>query len=144
MELYLLSIDEGISGYRDHSLEEVKFHSETYGLHLKILSYKGKLSGLGRLGIHGPALHNFNLDLYNWSMDEIVEAAGRKSNCTFCGVFRRQALDRGAWQLGVDIVATGHNADDVAETVIMNMTRGDIGRLSRCTGTFGTKIFEKI
>ena len=41
MELYLLSIDEGISGYRDHSLEEVKFHSETYGLHLKILSYKG-------------------------------------------------------------------------------------------------------
>ena len=41
LELYLLSIDEGISGYRDHSLEEVKFHSETYGLHLKILSYKG-------------------------------------------------------------------------------------------------------
>ena len=76
-------------------------------------------------------------------MDEIVEAAGRKSNCTFCGVFRRQALDRGAWQLGVDIVATGHNADDVAETVIMNMTRGDIGRLSRCTGIFMVKIFGK-
>ena len=67
-------------------------------------------------------------------MDEIVAVAGRKSNCTFCGVFRRQALDRGAWQLGVDVVATGHNADDVAETVIMNMIRGDVGRLSRCTG----------
>ena len=66
-------------------------------------------------------------------MDEIVAVAGRKSNCTFCGVFRRQALDRGAWQLGVDIVATGHNADDIAETVIMNMIRGDVGRLARCT-----------
>ena len=75
-----------------------------------------------------------SLDLYNWSMDEIVSVAGRKSNCTFCGVFRRQALDRGAWQLEVDVVATGHNADDVAETVIMNMIRGDVGRLSRCTG----------
>ena len=67
LTLYLLSIDEGISGYRDHSLEEVKFHSNNYGLELKILSYK---------------------DLYNWSMDEIVAVAGRKSNCTFCGVFR--------------------------------------------------------
>jgi len=130
LKLCLLSIDEGISGYRDHSLEEVKFHSNNYGLELKILSYK---------------------DLYNWSMDEIVSVAGRKSNCTFCGVFRfdyykklprinqfvtrRQALDRGAWQLGVDIVATGHNGDDVAETVLMNMLRGDVGRLSRCTGS---------
>mgnify|MGYP000705780128 CR=1 FL=1 len=77
LELYLLSIDEGISGYRDHSLKEVKFHSETSGLTLKILSYK---------------------ELYNWSMDEIVSVAGRKSNCTFCGVFRRQVR-----RIGTDI-----------------------------------------
>ena len=41
LELFLLSIDEGISGYRDHSLEEVKHHAETFSLPLKILSYKG-------------------------------------------------------------------------------------------------------
>jgi tRNA(Ile)-lysidine synthase TilS/MesJ len=39
---------------------------------------------------------------------------------TFCGVFRRQALDRGAAQLGVDHIVTGHNADDIAETILMN------------------------
>lgn len=41
---------------------------------------------------------------------------------TFCGVFRRQALDRGAALLKADKIVTGHNADDMAETVLMNST----------------------
>ncbi|KAF9010394.1 hypothetical protein BDZ89DRAFT_1024542 [Hymenopellis radicata] len=53
-------------------------------------------------------------------MDAIVTEVGHKNNCTFCGVFRRQALDRGAAMLGVDHIVTGHNADDIAETVLMN------------------------
>jgi PP-loop superfamily ATP-utilizing enzyme len=55
-------------------------------------------------------------------MDRVVSTIGKKNNCTFCGVFRRQALDRGAATLGVDHIVTGHNADDIAETVLMNST----------------------
>ncbi|EKX36623.1 hypothetical protein GUITHDRAFT_117168 [Guillardia theta CCMP2712] len=66
-------------------------------------------------------------------MDSIVSHIGRKGNCTFCGVFRRQALDRGASILEADKIVTGHNADDIAETVLLNILRGDVPRLQRCT-----------
>lgn len=112
LDLVLLSVDEGITGYRDHSLEAVKRHSAQYELPLKIVSYA---------------------ELYGWSMDQVVAQVGKKGNCTYCGVFRRQALDRGAAMLGVAHVVTGHNADDVAETVLMNLLRGDFPRLSRAT-----------
>ncbi|KAK2899154.1 hypothetical protein Q8A67_010572 [Cirrhinus molitorella] len=112
LNLLLLSVDEGITGYRDDSLETVKRNQQQYELPLKIVSYE---------------------ELYGWTMDAIVKQVGLKNNCTFCGVFRRQALDRGAMMLKVDKICTGHNADDVAETVLMNVLRGDIARLRRCT-----------
>ncbi|KXZ42617.1 hypothetical protein GPECTOR_130g578 [Gonium pectorale] len=130
LDLFLLSIDEGISGYRDDSLETVKRNEQQYGIPLRIVSYK---------------------ELYGWTMDEIVAQIGTKNNCTFCGVFRRQglcrsdpilycgvpnldtqALDRGAVLAGANKIATGHNADDVAETVLLNILRGDVPRLGRC------------
>lgn len=112
LKLVLLSIDEGIPGYRDDSLETVKQNRDDYEMPLKILSYE---------------------ELYGWTMERIVAQIGRSNNCTFCGVFRRQALDRGAKLLKVDCIATGHNADDIAETVLMNILRGDTARLRRCT-----------
>lgn len=86
LDLFLLSIDEGITGYRDDSLESVKRNQADYDIPLQILSYR---------------------DLYGWTMDDIVAEIGLKGNCTFCGVFRRQALDRGAVMLKADKIVTG-------------------------------------
>ncbi|KAI4188694.1 MAG: hypothetical protein L6R41_001970 [Letrouitia leprolyta] len=112
LDLLLLSIDEGIKGYRDDSLETVKRNAKQYSIPLTIVGYD---------------------ELYGWTMDQVVSQIGKKGNCTYCGVFRRQALDRGAARLGIKHVVTGHNADDVAETVMMNLLRGDLPRLSRAT-----------
>ena len=67
LKLILLSIDEGITGYRDDSLKTVEQNRDDYGMELKILSYE---------------------ELYGWTMDRIVGEIGRRNNCTFCGVFR--------------------------------------------------------
>ena len=112
LDLVLLSIDEGIKGYRDDSLETVKRNAIQYAMPLQIVGYG---------------------ELYGWTMDQVVSQIGKKGNCTYCGVFRRQALDRGAAMLGIKHVVTGHNADDIAETVMMNLLRGDLPRLARAT-----------
>lgn len=70
----------GLPGYRDDSLETVKRNEQQYKIPLEVVSYK---------------------QLYGWTMDEIVKEIGTKNNCTFCGVFRRQALDRGATMMQV-------------------------------------------
>ena len=62
-------------------------------------------------------------------MDEIVPKCGLSNSCTYCGVFRRQALDKGAEMVKATKLITGHNADDIAETVLMNFLRGDFNRL---------------
>ncbi|KAM0271098.1 hypothetical protein ACHAQH_009220 [Verticillium albo-atrum] len=112
LDLILLSIDEGIKGYRDDSLETVKRNATQYDMPLTVVGYD---------------------ELYGWTMDQVVGTVGKKGNCTYCGVFRRQALDRGSKMLGIRHLVTGHNADDIAETILMNLLRGDLPRLSRST-----------
>ena len=80
LDLILLSIDEGIKGYRDDSLETVKRNSTQYDMPLKIVGYD---------------------ELYGWTMDQVVETIGKKGNCTYSKIdpyqrTSKQDLDRKA------------------------------------------------
>ncbi|OBT57987.1 hypothetical protein VE04_01995 [Pseudogymnoascus sp. 24MN13] len=112
LDLVLLSIDEGIKGYRDDSLETVKRNAEQYEMPLKIVGYD---------------------ELYGWTMDQVVATIGKKGNCTYCGVFGLQALARGGKHVRHKPRRNRHRADDVAETILMNLLRGDLPRLARST-----------
>ena len=72
-------------------------------------------------------------DLFGRTMDEVVGLTNVRSSCTYCGVFRRKALNIGMLELDGDKLYTGHNADDMAETILMNLLRGDAFRLTKCT-----------
>ncbi|GAB67424.1 PP-loop family protein [Plasmodium cynomolgi strain B] len=109
-DLFLLAIDEGIKGYRDDSLKIVFKLQEKYNLPLKVLKFE---------------------DIFTYSMDTVVSFIGKKNNCTVCGVFRRQAMERGALLFNATKLVTGHNADDLAETILMNMCRGDLEKLAK-------------
>ncbi|KAI4292894.1 cytoplasmic tRNA 2-thiolation protein 1 [Pancytospora philotis] len=112
VELVLLCVDEGIAGYRDRSIDTVVQNQADLQLPLRIVSFS---------------------DIFGLSMDDVVRKIGKRGNCTYCGTFRRQALEDAARKMGVDCIVTGHNADDMAETVLLNLMRGDLSRFRRCT-----------
>jgi len=107
--IHAVSIDEGIAGYRPPSLDIVRDHCRARGIEWHLRSF----SELGA------------------EMDEIAGVAGECSPCTYCGVFRRKLMNDEAGRIGARCIATGHNLDDMAQSVLMNFVRGDVERLAR-------------
>jgi len=105
VELVAITIDEGIAGYRDKTLESAAMIVTELGVRWEVASFQEKF------GIR---------------IDQIKERP-----CTYCGIFRRSLLNRMAKEVGASKIATGHNLDDEAQTVLMNYLRGDIDRLVR-------------
>ncbi len=110
VKISALMIDEGISGYREKAIEKARELAKSLGINLKIVSIK---------------------DEFGKSIDEIALSGQRENPCTFCGIFRRYLLNKKARELGGTKIATGHNLDDDAQSVIMNFFRGDFERFIR-------------
>ncbi|MFH0863055.1 MAG: TIGR00269 family protein [Candidatus Altiarchaeota archaeon] len=85
---------------------------------------------------NGIVLHVVHMrDLYGCSvcyMKSVLDGKGIHMNsCTICGVIRRNILNREAKRLKATSIATGHNMDDEAQTLLMNYVRGDIAAMAR-------------
>ncbi|MFW9832024.1 MAG: ATP-binding protein, partial [Candidatus Thorarchaeota archaeon] len=76
-------------------------------------------------------------DLFALTLDEVASRAQKLesplSPCAFCGTLRRQGLNILARQMNADKLALGHNLDDEIQSMLMNLIRGDLQRLTRIT-----------
>jgi len=63
-----------------------------------------------------------------------IPLAGRKgarSSCAVCGLSKRYLFNRAALEGGYDVVATGHNLDDEAATLLGNTLRWNVDYIAR-------------
>ncbi len=58
---------------------------------------------------------------------------GAIKNCAICGVIKKWILNKEARKLKFDKIATGHNLDDEAQTVLINVFKGSL-QLSATSG----------
>lgn len=109
-ELVALTVDEGVDGYREESIEHADWLAKKLGVTHVVVSYK--------------ELYGFDLDAaLDWKDERDV------SSCSMCGIFRRRAIDEAAQRAGVVVIATAHNLDDYVQTFMMNLMHGDVDRL---------------
>jgi uncharacterized protein (TIGR00269 family) len=79
-------------------------------------------------------------DLFGDHLDALLKGREEQA-CTVCGILRKKALVEGARKVGAAKIATGHNLDDEAQSVLMNALRGDLPRLVRNSRTDSSGTF---
>lgn len=55
-----------------------------------------------------------------------IQEKHKLSNCTICGVIKRWILNKRARMLKATKLATGHNLDDEAQTILVNFFKGNV------------------
>ena len=117
--LTAITIDEGIAGYRTETMQAAERLTKQLGVKHHIVTFR---SIVGR------------------DLDELLRGR-EKQACTICGILRKKAIADAAKTVDASVIATGHNLDDEAQSVLMNALRGDLPRLIRNTGTSQSSLF---
>jgi uncharacterized protein (TIGR00269 family) len=108
-EIVAVTVDEGIAGYREETIQSAVSLTSQLGISHHIVSFGS---------------------LFGTTLDSLLSAHSMRA-CTACGILRKKALSDAARMIGATCIATGHNLDDAAQSVLMNYLRGDFERLLR-------------
>ena len=110
VDLIAITVDEGIQGYRDESIKIASNNCKKLGIEHHIVSFK---------------------DMVGETMDKVASMKDDLGECSYCGVFRRLCLNKKSKELGINKLITGHNLDDMSQSILMNFVNGDMQKLAR-------------
>jgi uncharacterized protein (TIGR00269 family) len=108
-ELMAVTIDEGIAGYRAEGVQVATEIAREMCINHRVVSFE---------------------DYLGVTLDELMKNP-HSGACTYCGVFRRWILNKVAREEGATKIATGHNLDDEAQSILMNYLEGNLDNLTR-------------
>ncbi|WGI17803.1 TIGR00269 family protein [Methanonatronarchaeum sp. AMET-Sl] len=118
LKLVCISIDEGITGYRDPSIDMAIETTNALDVEHHVYSFNEEVG---------------------YTLDEISNLIGDEKTCRYCGILRRWILNRKSKELDLDKIAIGHNLDDESQSALMNFLDGDIDRMTRLGPEINTK-----
>lgn len=110
-----VTVDASIGDYTEENIRNLKKVCEENDIKLHIISFR-KEFGMGLCYIQSV----------------LKEKGYDYSSCKICGVLRRYLLNRYSRER-FDCLATGHNLDDEAQAILMNILRNDL-KLALRTG----------
>jgi cytoplasmic tRNA 2-thiolation protein 1 len=106
-----VTIDEGIAGYREEAVDLASDYCRKLNVDHLIVTFE---------------------ELYGSGLDDFLRGKqNRLSACSYCGVFRRKAINVAARRVGATKIATAHNLDDIVQTYLLNLFQGDADRFAR-------------
>ncbi|MEM4315988.1 MAG: TIGR00269 family protein [Nitrososphaerota archaeon] len=108
--LFAVTVDEGIEGYRTESVANAVAVAERLDIPIHVVTFE---------------------ELYGVNLMEIMERPEISRSgllaCSVCGPLRRKAINYAARRLGATVVATAHTLDDIVQTYMMKVFRGELG-----------------
>jgi uncharacterized protein (TIGR00269 family) len=122
-----ITVDASISAYSKKNLENVIKFCKENKIKLNILVFR-KEFGYSLCGLQSI----------------LVSKGAKFKSCTTCGVLRRYLINKKSRALKPKAVITGHNLDDEAQSVLMNLLKNNLEMLARLgpkTGVIKDKKF---
>lgn len=109
IDVVAISVDEGIKGYRPESLQIAARAANAWNVEHVVKQTR---------------------DVAGFTIDQAHEQSPGPQ-CGVCGVFRRRLLNDAARHVEADALVTGHNLDDMAQSVLMNVSTANLESLAR-------------